>query len=179
MDLSLVSAGAGLVGATVGGAMSLLGSWIGHQREVRAQWLGQDRLRRQKLYKEFIQEASKCYAHALEHEKPDVPLLVVLYGKISRMRVILPRYLLLPSKCSGALWTSILNRPSCSVPLRFVRCSKTDRSTFLGTSASVVEPNSTCSASNKFEMILNGVLELKLSTHPDLPRPGRISVTVG
>ena len=91
----------------------------------------------------------------------------------------LPRYLLLPSKCSGALWTSILNRPSCSVPLRFVRCSKTDRSTFLGTSANVVEPNSTCSASNKFEMILNGVLELKLSTHPHLPRPGRISVTVG
>ena len=88
MDLSLVSAGAGLVGATVGGAMSLLGSWIGHQREVRAQWLGQDRLRRQKLYKEFIQEASKCYAHALQNEKPDVPLLVVLYGKISRMRVI-------------------------------------------------------------------------------------------
>ena len=40
------------------------------------------------LYKEFIQEASKCYADALEHEKPDVPLLVVLYGKISRMRVI-------------------------------------------------------------------------------------------
>ena len=85
MDLGLVSAGAGLVGATVGGAMSFLGSWIGHQREVRAQWLGQDRLRRQNLYKEFIQEASKCYAHALEHEKPDVPLLVVLYGKISRM----------------------------------------------------------------------------------------------
>ena len=86
MDLSLVSAGAGLVGATVGGAMSLLGSWIGHQREVRAQWLGQDRLRRQNLYKEFIQEASKCYAHALQNEKPNVPSLVVLYGKISRIR---------------------------------------------------------------------------------------------
>ena len=68
--------------------MSFLGSWIVHQKEVRAQWLGQDRLRRQDLYKEFIQQASKCYADALQHEKPDVPLLVVLYGKISRMRVI-------------------------------------------------------------------------------------------
>lgn len=88
MDLGLVSAGTGLVGATIGAAMSFLGSWVVHQKEVRAQWLGQDRLRRQDLYKEFIQEASKCYADALQHEKPDVPLLVVLYGKISRMRVI-------------------------------------------------------------------------------------------
>jgi hypothetical protein len=88
MDLSSVSAGAGLVGATIGGAMSFLGSWIVHQRQIRAQWLGQDRLRRQNLYKEFIQEASKCYVHALQNEKPNVPSLVVLYGKISRMRVI-------------------------------------------------------------------------------------------
>ena len=88
MDLGLVSAGAGLFGATIGGTMSFLSSWIVQQRQVRAQWLGQDRLRRQELYKEFIQEASKCYADALQQEKPDVSLLVVLYGKISRMRVI-------------------------------------------------------------------------------------------
>ena len=50
MDLGLVSAGAGLVGATIGAAMSFLGSWIVHQREIRAQWLSQDKLRRQKLF---------------------------------------------------------------------------------------------------------------------------------
>ena len=88
MDAGLISASAGLVGATIGGAMSFLGSWIVQQRQVRAQWLGQDRLRRQELYKEFIQEASKCYVDALQREKPDVPSLVVLYGKISRMRAI-------------------------------------------------------------------------------------------
>ena len=88
MDLGLVSAGAGLVGATIGAAMSFLGSWVVHQKEVRAQWLGQDRLRRQDLYKEFIQKASRGYVDALQHEKPDVSLLVALYGKISRMRVI-------------------------------------------------------------------------------------------
>ena len=88
MDLSLVSAGAVIVGASIGGATSFLGSWIVHQRQVRAQWLGQDRVRRQDVYKEFIQKASKCYAHALQNEKPDISLLVVLYGKISRMRVI-------------------------------------------------------------------------------------------
>ena len=179
MDLSLVSAGAGLVGATVGGAMSLLGSWIGHQREVRAQWLGQDRLRRQKLYSLFRRLRSATLMHLNTRSRTFRCWWSFMVRSAVCESFHLPRYLLLPSKCSGALWTSILNRPSCSVPLRFVRCSKTDRSTFLGTSANVVEPNSTCSASNKFEMILNGVLELKLSTHPHLPRPGRISVTVG
>ena len=75
-------------GSDNGAAMSFLGSWAVHQKEVRAQWLGQDRLRRQDLYKEFIQEALRGYVDALQHEKPDVSLLVVLYGKISRMRVI-------------------------------------------------------------------------------------------
>ncbi len=82
MDAGLFSASAALVGAAIGGSMSFLGSWIVQQ------WVGQDRLRRQDLYKEFIQEASKCYADALQHQTPDVPSLVVLYGKISRIRAI-------------------------------------------------------------------------------------------
>ena len=154
MDLGLVSAGAGLVGATIGGAMSFLGSWIVHQREIRAQWLGQDRLRRQNLYKEFIQEASKCYAHALQNEKPDVPLLVVLYGKIAACELFhLLKSLQLPSKCSGELWMSISDRPSYSVALSFRRCSKMDQSMSFGISANVVEPNSTCSGLNNFEAV--------------------------
>jgi hypothetical protein len=48
----------------------------------------EDRLRRQELYKEFIQEASRCFVNALEHEKPDIASLVVLYEKISRMRIL-------------------------------------------------------------------------------------------
>ena len=68
--------------------MSLLGSWVAQRRELRAQWLVQDRLRRQDLYKEFIQSASKCFADALQHDKPDVAALVVLYEKMSRMRVM-------------------------------------------------------------------------------------------
>src|ERR1700756_2736027 len=71
-----------------GGAMSFLGSWIVQQRLVRSQWVVQDRLRRQDLYKEFIQIASKCFADALQHDKPDIASLTVLYEKISRMRVM-------------------------------------------------------------------------------------------
>jgi hypothetical protein len=88
MDSSLISAVAALGGATIVGVMSFLGAWTAKHKEVRAQWLVQDRVRRQDLYKEFIQVASKCFVDALQHEKPDVASLATLYEKMSRMRVI-------------------------------------------------------------------------------------------
>jgi hypothetical protein len=88
MDSTLISAVAALGGASIGGAMSFLGSWIVQKRQVRAQSLVQGRLRRQDLYKEFVQKASKCFAHALQQEKPDVASLVDLYEEINRMRIL-------------------------------------------------------------------------------------------
>ncbi len=88
MNPSLISAVAALAGATIGGVMSLFASWLVTQRQLRAQWLAQDKLRREDLYKEFIEEATKCYVDALQHDKPDIPMLAVLYAKMSRMRVL-------------------------------------------------------------------------------------------
>ena len=88
MDSNMISAAAGFGGAAIGGALSFVGSWIVQQGVVRAQRLGQDRLSRRELYKEFIREAAICYVDALQHDKPDIAALVVLYEKISRMRVI-------------------------------------------------------------------------------------------
>jgi hypothetical protein len=88
MDPSLISAASGLAGAAIGGAMTILGSWLVNERGVRAQWLVQDRLRRQEIYKEFIEEASKLYADALQHDEPNVVSFAVLYAVIGRMRVM-------------------------------------------------------------------------------------------
>jgi hypothetical protein len=88
MDHSLISALAALAGAAIIAAVSFLRSWLVHQGEVRTQWLAQEGLRRQELYKEFIEDASKCYLHALQHHEPDISLLVILYAKMSRMRVL-------------------------------------------------------------------------------------------
>jgi len=88
MDSSLISAVAALAGAAAGGTGSFLGSWLGQQHQARAQWLTHDKLRRQNLYKEFIEEASRCYIDALQHHKPDILVLVALYAKTSEMRVI-------------------------------------------------------------------------------------------
>ena len=88
MDASAITALAALTGAAVGGLTSGFVSWLIQKTQMRTQWLAQEKLLRQELYKEFIEEASKCYIDALQHDKPDVPALVGLYAKIARMRVL-------------------------------------------------------------------------------------------
>ena len=88
MDASLISAGSALAGTAVGGTLSFVASWFVNQRQVRWQWLTHDRERREEVYKEFIEEAAKCYIDALLHDKPDVQSMIVLYGKLSRIRVL-------------------------------------------------------------------------------------------
>ena len=88
MDASIISALAALVGATVGGLTSVLATWLAHRTQAHAQWLAHETIRRQDLYKEFIEEAASCYADALQHEKPEIPAWVELYAKIGRMRVV-------------------------------------------------------------------------------------------
>ena len=81
MDASVITALAALVGAAIGGLTSVLASWQTQRTQARAQWLAHDIARRQDLYKEFIEDASKCYVHALQHEEADIPTLVGLYAK--------------------------------------------------------------------------------------------------
>ena len=88
MDASAITALAALLGATTGGLTSALTSWLGQRNQARARWLEQNALRRQDLYKEFIEEAARCYVHALQHDEPDIAGLVALYAKVDRMRVL-------------------------------------------------------------------------------------------
>jgi hypothetical protein len=88
MNASIISALAALLGAAIGGLTSVLASWLTQQTQAKAQWIAQERIRRQDLYKEFIEEASKAHIDALQHDKPDISALVGLYAKISRMRVL-------------------------------------------------------------------------------------------
>jgi hypothetical protein len=88
MDASVISALAALTGAAIGSLTSVSTGWMTQRTLARAQWLKRDKAHRQKLYKEFIEEASKCYLDALQHGQADMPALVGLYGKIGRMRVL-------------------------------------------------------------------------------------------
>jgi len=88
MNPSVISALAALAGATIGGFTSVIASLLTQRYQAHAQWLVQEKLRRQELYKEFIEEASKWHSDALQHDKADIPSLVVLYTKIGRMRLL-------------------------------------------------------------------------------------------
>ena len=88
MDASIISALAALTGAAVGGLTSGIANWLNHRSQVRAQWLHHEKSRRQILYRDFIEEASKCYIDALQHGEADIPGLVGLYAKLSRMRAL-------------------------------------------------------------------------------------------
>jgi hypothetical protein len=88
VNASVTTALATLLGAAIGGLTSVLATWLTHRTQARAQWLEQETLRKQDLYKGFIEAAARCYVHALQHEKADIPGLVDLYAKIDRMRVL-------------------------------------------------------------------------------------------
>ena len=88
MDPAYFSAFAALAGSTIGGLTSLAASWQTQRAQFRAQQLGHDLSRREDLYRSFIEEASKLYADAYEHDKADTSKLVNLYALVSRMRVL-------------------------------------------------------------------------------------------
>jgi hypothetical protein len=88
VDASIISALVALTGAAVGDLTTGIANWLNHRRQLRAQWLLHEKTRRQILYRDFIEEASKCCIDALQHAEADIPGLVGLYAKLSRMRTL-------------------------------------------------------------------------------------------
>jgi hypothetical protein len=91
VDVSIISALAALTGAAVGGLTSGIATWLNHRSQVRTEWILHEKSRRQTLYRDFIEEASKCYIDALQHDKADIPGLVGVYAKLSAMRALSSR----------------------------------------------------------------------------------------
>jgi hypothetical protein len=131
--------------------MSFLGSWVAQQKQLRPQWFGQDRPRRQDFYKEFIQEASKAFVDALQHDKLNVASIVVPYEKVSGMLFPRRRCFLLLNKRSGELSMHYSNRRYRRRAKTFVRCWKAGLPTFSEASAKRVTRNLMSSALNNFE----------------------------
>ncbi|WFU45499.1 hypothetical protein QA640_46665 (plasmid) [Bradyrhizobium sp. CB82] len=84
MNSVFIPAFSALAGSAIGGLTSLASA---HHQD-RARRLSGEKSRRQKLYKQFINEASKLYADALVHDKAEVSALVSVYALVSRMRVL-------------------------------------------------------------------------------------------
>ena len=88
VDVSIISALAALTGAAVGGLTSGIATWLNHRSQLRTEWILHEKTRRQMLYRDFIEEAAKCYIDALQHDEADIPGLVGVYAKLSSMRAM-------------------------------------------------------------------------------------------
>ena len=86
MNPATLSALAALSGSAVGGLTSFLSSWVGQSAQLRSQVFLNDKSRRQELYREFVDEASKSYIDSITTNTADLTRLVALYALISRMR---------------------------------------------------------------------------------------------
>jgi len=88
VDTAYLSALAALAGTAVGGLTSFFGSWLGQSAQFKAQLFLQEKGRRQELYRDFVEEASKVYIDALTNDQPDLSKTIVLYALLSRMRIL-------------------------------------------------------------------------------------------
>lgn len=88
MNTVYLPAIAALAGSAIGGLTSFASAWLTQYRQDRANRLSGEKARRQKLYKQFIDEASKLYADLMVHDQAEVSALVSVYALVSRMRVV-------------------------------------------------------------------------------------------
>ena len=90
MNLAFLPAFAAFGGSAFGGLTTFAATWFTQRRKDSARRLSQEKSRRQKLYKQFIEEASKLYGDALMHSAVDIPTLIGAYALVNRIRVISP-----------------------------------------------------------------------------------------
>jgi len=88
MDAAYFSGLAALAGSVIGGLTSLGASWLTQHSQLGAQRSARNLERRETLYKDFINEASRLYADAFEHDQTELANLVRLFALVSQMRVV-------------------------------------------------------------------------------------------
>jgi hypothetical protein len=88
MDLMFVPALASFTGSASGTLAAIFTAWITRRRKDRIRHTLRATSQREKLYKGFIEEASRLYADALVSDKSEISKLVDLYALIARMKVL-------------------------------------------------------------------------------------------
>jgi hypothetical protein len=88
MNAAYISALAALAGSVIGGLTTFAAAWVTQRQQANVQWLLQEKTRRQELYQQFIEEASKLYTDALMHDQVAIPPLVGVYALINKIRII-------------------------------------------------------------------------------------------
>jgi hypothetical protein len=88
MDLAFVPAVAAFGGSASGGLVAAITGWITQRRKDHSRRALRAVSHRQKLYKNFIEEASRLYADALTNDTAEIPKLIGMYALIGRMKIV-------------------------------------------------------------------------------------------
>ena len=91
MDTAYISALSALGGATIGGLTSFGSSWLTQRTQLLFTYHEAIKAKREALYAEFVDEASRLYGDALGHQKDEVADLVKIYALSGRIRLVSPR----------------------------------------------------------------------------------------
>jgi hypothetical protein len=88
MEAAYLSAFSALAGSAIGALASLGTTWLTQRHQDRSQRLAQESARRERIFGEFIDQASQLYADALSHTSLEDPArLVPLYATIGKLRL--------------------------------------------------------------------------------------------
>ena len=87
MNAAYLSAFAALAGSAIGALASFATTWLTQHYQDRIQRAAQETARRERLFGEFIDQASKLFADALTHTLDEPSKLVPLYAIISKLRL--------------------------------------------------------------------------------------------
>jgi hypothetical protein len=87
MEAAYVSAFAALAGSAIGALASVSTTWLTQHTQERTTRRGQEMSRRERLYGEFIDQASRLLADALTHHLEDPSKMVPLYAVMGKLRL--------------------------------------------------------------------------------------------
>jgi hypothetical protein len=88
MDTAILSVSAGFIGSLIGGVSTFAASWVTQHKLLGTQTRMYHAEQRQKLYSEFIIEATRCLAQAWNHQAEGPEVVNNLYSAVERMRLI-------------------------------------------------------------------------------------------
>ena len=89
MDPSSLSAISALAGSAIGALASVATTWLTQRFQGQEKRLGQQSSRRERLFSDFLDQASKTYADGMTQECLDDPAkLVPLYATMNKLRLV-------------------------------------------------------------------------------------------
>jgi hypothetical protein len=87
VNVAYISAISALAGSTIGGVASIATTWLNQHSQIRSQRHAQSVDRRERLYGDFIDEASTLFIDAMTHEQIDPSKFVQIYATTGKLRL--------------------------------------------------------------------------------------------